>query len=336
MKFFYWMIIFALLLQPACLYGLEVIQLEPYTRQYFLAGLSRPEATLTLSAELGGKVEEVLVDVGDTIGPGGVVAQLDSTFISLDYEKNLIEQQATIRQLELENKTTLRYQNLIDKNSAALAQYDEARARADVLEIRLKGLQNEEIRLKEQLHRHSLTAPPGWTVIQRLVEPGQYINQGQAIAELGNFNMVVVSYLLTVAELDLLRKTEPLTLYLPERDLVVDAIVYRISPDVDRESRKIAVDLLVSPSHSGESMVLRGGLRAELTLIGRQEHNVYLVPVAAIKSKYEANWLTTAAGEEVRVIVVGRVEASGKAIISGAELSEQELYRINSCDAARN
>ncbi len=336
MKIFSWLTLLLLLLYPAWLYGVEVMQLEPYKRQYSLLGISRPEATLILSAEVAGKVEEVLVDVGDTIGDDGVAAELDTTFINLDFEKNKIEQQETTRRLELEKKTTLRYQNLVDTNSAALAQYDEALARADILEIQLTGLQNEESRLREKLRRHRLTAPPGWTVIRRLVEPGQYLNQGQALAELGNFNMVVVSYLLTVAELDLLRKRDSLTLSFPERDLVVDATVYRVSPDVDEVSRKIVVELLVSPSRSGESVLRRGGLRAELTLEGRRENNVYLVPVASLNKKYEAYWLTTAVGKEIKVVVVGRVEGSGKAIISGAELSDRESYRVHPGDAAGN
>jgi RND family efflux transporter MFP subunit len=319
----------SLLFPTLSLYGQELIELQPYTRQYTLTGISSPRTTLKVSAEVGGRVEDVLVDVGDSVTGNGLVAQLDTTFINLDREKNSIEQQLTRRQLDLERKTSSRYQSLITQNSAAQATYDEAQARADVLELRLRSLENERIRLDEQLQRHALTGPPGWLVIERFAEPGQYLSQGQAVAELGDFETVIVTYLLTIEELDLLGKTDPLTLFFPERDLVVDAAVYRVSPDVDKKSRKIVVDLLVRPTGLPGKSRFRGGLRAELSIVGQEESDIYQVPASALRSKYEASWLTTAAGREIRVIVLGRSDDHKHAIISGDQLSRRERYRLH-------
>ncbi|MEE4241782.1 MAG: efflux RND transporter periplasmic adaptor subunit [Desulfopila sp.] len=302
--------------------------MQPYTREYAFTAISRPKTTLTLSAEVGGRVENVFVDVGGSVADDGMVVRIDPTFVKLDLEKNRIEQQETLRRLELEKLTTLRYRNLIDQNSAALAQYDEALARADVLEIRLQSLKNEEVRLEERLRRHNLSAPPGWKVIRRLVEVGQYVSQGQAVMELGDFTDLVVSFLFTVEELDLLERSIPLTLYFPERDMALKAKIYRVSPDMDRDTRKIAVDLLVSPSGSKERDLFRGGLRAELVMQGREEEGLYLVPDSSLKSRYEAHWLTTLAGREVKVLVIGRVEGSGKAIVTGEGLDIEESYQV--------
>lgn len=292
-------------------------------------GFTNPKATMTVSSEIEGRVKSVFVDRGDVVGEGGTVAQLDTTFVILDLKKNTLTQRQVWHRLELEKKTLERYTALITNNSTAQVTYDKARVQADVLALELRNLKNEETRLREVLQRHTLRGPKGWLVIDRLVEPGEYLNKGTFVALLGNFAEVIVTYSLTIEEIGLLEAMDSIRLILPEVGREIDATIYRISPDIDQQTRKTSVDLLLDAAVLSDTNQLRGGLRAQLKIIGKEEKNAFLVPVGALKNRYESHWLTAKNGKEVKVVVLGWNEGGEFAIIAGDGLAAKESYLVN-------
>jgi len=312
------------------LFAQESFQLRPYTRDYTLVGFTSPLATMTVSGEIAGRLQRVVVDIGDAVAESGEVAQLDTTFVIIDLEKNTIAQRQIEHRLELEKKTLERYTALITKNSTAQATFDNARVLADVLALELQSLKNEENRLREVLRRHTLSGPSGWLVIDRFAEPGEFLNVGAPVVQLGNFNKLIVSYSLTIEELRLLKVMDTTELILPVTEKRMVATLYRISPDIDKGTRKVGVELLLDVTGFSDVHTLRGGLRAQLIIRGHEEKNTFLVPVGAIKSRYEAHWLTTVGGSQEKVIVLGRSEDGQFAIITGSGLSAKEFYRVDS------
>ncbi len=304
----------------------ELVELRPYVRQISFTGFTRPIKELTVAAEIDGKYTSVVVDVGDRVEAAGVVAQIDSTFVELDITKNRIDQKRTERQLALERKTLARFENLINQKSTAQATYDEAVLRAEVLELTLRSLKNEEQRLRERLARHTLYGPVGWQVIERFIEPGEFIRQGEPVLKLGDFNSLVIPFLFTFEELRLLREMDALQLYIPDLERWVDAVIYRIAPDFDQTKRKIAVDLMIERNVVQTTANLRGGLRTRLMLKGKTEENSYRVPYSALISRYEAHWLLTPEGEQRKVILLGRSEDGKEAIINGNSLSKNDVF----------
>ena len=257
----------------------ELVKLRPYERQISFTGFTRPVQELSIAAEISGKCTSVLVDIGDSVGKGGVVAEIDSTFVRLELEKNTITQKQTKLQLVLANKTLARFKNLINQKSTAQATYDETVLSAEVLELTLKSLKNEQKRLLEQLKRHTLHAPVGWDVIERRIEPGEYVRQGEPLLRLGNFNTLIIPFLFTYEELSLLQRMEKLTLYLPDLGGEVEAKIYRVAPDFDEKRRKILVDVAVVKEAMDSNTLLRGGLRAQLKITGKTEQNSFRILV---------------------------------------------------------
>ncbi len=298
----------------------ETVQLLPYKRQLLLNSLTRPIKELTIAGEVSGRCIEVLVDLGDTVTSTGVVAELDRTFVKLDLEKNEIAQQKASRQLELEKKTLSRYTTLIKSNSAAQATFDEATLRADIHKLTLDSLKNEEIRLGEVLKRHSLKGPSGWEVVERLVEPGEFVRQGEPVLRLGNFKKLLVSFMLTYEELGLLRQMDRITLYLEEIGQEVEGKIHQVAPDFDEKSRKIPVDLIIARKSPSLDAGLRGGLRVQLTIDGKEEADTFVIPFSALTSRYEANWLVTADGQRKKVILLGKSGDGQDAIVAGSNL----------------
>ena len=299
----------------------DTVSLQPYVREISVNGLTAPLTTATISSEVAGKIETLEVDVGDALTTAAVVARLDTTFVSLELEKNNLMQQQVNHRLTLEKKTLARLSSLITQNSTAQATYDEAEVKAKVLEVELKNLKNEKAALQERLERHTVYGEKGWLVMERFVEGGEYVQPGTPLVLLGDFSSLIVRLQLSIEEIQLLRQTTPLRVVLPEPGVTLSAAILRISPAVDRQTRKARVDLQLAEPDKLATEWHRSGLMATVEISGKEDEHLFTVPVEAIFSRYDAHWLISAENELIRVVRVGMTDQGGRAIIAGQDLS---------------
>ena len=183
-----------------------------------------------------------------------------------------------------------RYTVLQDKNSTSQATFDEVALNVDLYTFTLQKLKIEETQLLEQLARHVIMAPPGWKVIERFTEPGEYIQTGTAIARLGDFRSLLIRLAVTYDELQSLKELKTIPLILPEIAQTVDAALHQTSPVFDAKTRKIPIELIITAPRIDQTVFLRGGMRAELVFKTTSETDTYLVPLSALISRYEAHW----------------------------------------------
>jgi len=295
----------------------------PAERTVMLTGFTRARTVMDLSAETSGKVEKVFADVGDKIPDEGKFACLDSTFVDLDIAINRYEMARIGVEMRFFEKQVGRYRQLVDKRSSAQLQLDEVERSLAASGHQLEKLNLQDRVLKERKRLYCITAPPGWLVIERFVEPGEWLSTGNPVAKIGDFSRLVVPFALAMAEYRaLLDASKDLHLHLPDIGVTVPAQVGRISPGFDAESRKIKVEIQID----GGMERLRGGVRAELSLIVPSRSDVVLVPENAVQERYEEFWLQRADGEEVRVVYLGR---------AGAETEDgMPLVRVRSPEVA--
>ncbi len=314
---------------PVVSFAAETFVLQPFQRQLIFAGFTRPKSELLISSEVSSRCEDVLVDIGEPVAAGGVVVTLDKTFVLLDLQKNRIAQEQVERQLELDKKTVARYSTLIKNKSTAQATYDEAMFQADSHTIRLKSLQSEAVRLGELLKRHTLAAPDGWKVIERFVEPGQFVRPGEPLLRLGDFRQLLIPFVFTLGQLEIVEKSDHLQLYFPDQEKIIDGTVFRVAPGFDEKTRKIRADVLVHTVKESGVEKWRGGMRAILHIQGMVEKDTFSVPSSALLSRYEAHWLVTEQGQRLKVILLEMNEDRDKAVVSGRGLSKGQIFLVS-------
>jgi len=296
---------------------------EPASRLTTLTAFTRPRAVMTLVSEESGRCLEVLADVGDAIGPDGVFARLDDSFQRLDLEKNRAEQGRLEANFEFYSKEVKRYEKLVGKDSAARRDLeDEARVLAGV-ENDLRALRIQEKNLREHLARYVLKAPPGWLVMERYLEPGEWVKSGDKAAELGRFDVLLAPFALTVAELGALKARGAPELRLTDLGITVPARIERVAPDFDPATRKITVDLAVD-NKGGK---LRGGLRADLTL-DMPDSGALLVPRGSLLKAYEEFFLVRPGGERVKAALLGD-GPDGTTRIRAEDVRPGEAFLVN-------
>lgn len=314
-------VFFGIFSVPVVLLADETIQPKPYYRTQLLSGFTKARQTVRVSSEVAGKCIAFSAEIGAALPESGVLAEIDDTFINLDMQTNRLEIESIRRQLLTEKKMLGRYTTLIDKNSATQAKLDEVKLNVDLNEMKLKSLNTQYRRLHENLARHTITAPKDWILVKQMIEPGEYVVPGQAIASIGDFSQLLIPLALNYNELKMLRLKETIPLYFPDLELKTTAKIYRVSPAFTEATKKIAVDLLVENKDQLNSV--RGGLRGEIYL-QQQKEETFVLPISAVINRYDAHWVVKENRDRIRVLFLGTTDKGASAIISSGDLTLQD------------
>ncbi|MFT5727138.1 MAG: membrane fusion protein (multidrug efflux system) [Desulforhopalus sp.] len=305
-------------------YGSEYITPKPYERTTLLTGFTRPRQVINVSSEVSGKCIAVYAEVGNPIPPPGILADIDDTYIRLDFESNRLERERVQRQLVTEKKMLQRYTTLREKNSATQAKLDEVKLSADLHELAIQGLNNKHQRLSETLDRHKIKVPEGWLLIERMIEAGEYVQPGQSIAKLGDFKQLIIPFALSFTEMNALKKRKSITLFLPDLNIQTTARIYRISPAYVEATKKISIELIIDNKKEKSSAAIRGGLRAELKIRLKETKSTFILPFSSVINRYDAYWVVNEQEERIKVIYLGTTDDGVSAIVSAPELSETD------------
>ncbi len=301
----------------------ELAVAEAATQLQELSGYTRARTVLILSAEESGRVERLFADIGEAIPAGGKFACLDDTFLELEQRANESDRARVKVDIDYFRKQVKRYRSLVETNSSAQSQLDEFQRNLQSSVQQLEGLKIQSSVLAERQQRHCVPAPAGWLVMERLVEPGQWVTRGQQVARVGDFSRLLIPFALSSAEYRALGQVDALSVRFPDLEVELAAKVARVSPAFDEVSRKIRIEIEV-----GEGLDEgRGGLRAQLSLRLPLPSGAVVLPRAALSERYEQYWLKREDGNEVRVVYLGRDGADRVRVVS-PEVSPGQRFRL--------
>lgn len=188
----------------------------------------------------GGAIVSVLVDAGDVVRAGQVLARIDKSVQSqqvsqLEASLRQSRADAALAQAELDRALTLVDRGFISKADIdrRTATRDSANARVGVTAAQLREGQ-------ARLARLDIRAPDSGIVLERNVEEGQVVGAGSAplfrIARNGEFELQA-----KVAEQDLVRMKEGMTatvLPVGQAGAGVKGTIWQLSPIVDLQNRQ--------------------------------------------------------------------------------------------------
>ena len=159
-------------------------QTDTVIKQVPLTGTITSARVAKVSAEVSGQVEAVKVEVGDHVTSGATLVELDREIEQLTLEAL----RASTRQAGAEladakrryqDAKRLREQNNISRNQLRLLE-----AEVEIDGAMLKQKKAEENRQQARVERHTVRAPFGGVISERLTETGEWIEPGKPVLTL--------------------------------------------------------------------------------------------------------------------------------------------------------
>ena len=137
------------------------------------------EATLT--AEISGRVAEVIYDVGDVVPADAVVIRLRGT----EQKAEVARAEAQVRDAKARvvetSRNHRRIESLYEENAASLQALEQAKALMEVSEAALQVAEATLVKAIEQAGYAEIRAPYGGVVTKRHVERGESVTPGQPL-----------------------------------------------------------------------------------------------------------------------------------------------------------
>ena len=298
---------------------------EPAMRKISITGFTRAKSTMPLATEVEGKVSKIFADIGEPISASKKFACLDDTFVKIDIKTAKNEMSQHSIDIEYFKKEVSRHQQLVKKQSSAVSVLDGLKRDLANAKQALSIATIRKQRLEERRRRHCIKAPKGWLIIDRNIEPGQWVSQGEVVGHAGYYSQLKVPVMLSQQELAALNKNaDNIELLLAKHIQKIPAIIEHISPAFDEKTRKIGVDLLIK-EHLPK---LRAGMRVELTLIMPDSRSSsFTISKLALEERFEEYWIQRKDGKSIRVEVLAEYD-NGKVTISSPEIKLGDQFKI--------
>ncbi|MER9016254.1 efflux RND transporter periplasmic adaptor subunit [Mesorhizobium sp. M0898] len=251
------------------------------TRQLSYSGSVRARTEMNLGFRINGKITERLVDIGDRVKPGDVLARIDPT----DYELSVRSSQASLdaadRQVETVELTRKRAEQLYAKNFAPKSQleqatlaYNQAVATRDSARSQLAQAQN-------QVRYTDLKADKNGIVTSVAADVGQVVGSGTPVVTVAIDGEKEV--LIAVPETDIAEFKPGKTVkagFWSDEALTLDGKVREVAGSADPQSRTFAVRV----SLPNDPRVLLG-MTASIEAAVDNRQQLVSIPLAALAQK---------------------------------------------------
>jgi len=165
----------------------DTVKLESLGNEYSYTGTFEPNKETKISAEMGGKINSILVDVGSVVRKGQSLIQLDNSLLKLQLQSIEIQ----IEGLETDVK---RYTVLANADAIQGVQLEKA-------VLGLKSAKVQKAILVEQISKTSITAPFDGIVTAKLNEEGSFAAPGVPLLQITDISLL--KFTVNVPEQDL-------------------------------------------------------------------------------------------------------------------------------------
>jgi RND family efflux transporter MFP subunit len=244
-------------------------------------GVVRARYETDLGFRVAGKIIERVINVGDRVRAGDVVARLDPRDLKLQVESAEAELGAATSNLAQAAADLARYTTLRERGYASIADFDRKRATKDEAEGRLERAKRALDLARNQLAYADLKADADGVITATLAEPGQVVAIGQAVARLAHHGDKEAVIALPEGWLGEARKSAAAVRLWSDPDRSFRAHLRELSPQADPATRTYAARFTID--RAGDTVAF--GMTATVTLSHAADSRVARLPLSAILNR---------------------------------------------------
>ncbi|MDY6972531.1 MAG: efflux RND transporter periplasmic adaptor subunit [Thermodesulfobacteriota bacterium] len=276
-----------------------------------------------LSFQVAGRITRRLVDIGDVVKPGELIAELDSVDYDLAVHNLESAVERALSDYETARADERRFATLRAQNVLSQSEYDRqlnvlnlAKGQLDALQASLK------IACNARQYTRLNSENPG-VVSAIFAEVGQVVNSGQAIIRLTRTNEMEVAVDLPENCLAELSKARVEITLWGDLQAKYEGSIRELSPQADPKTRTYLTKIRI---HESDSRLILGRT-ARVRFIPQSDREVVRMPMTAIwrKQRDPMVWVVDTDKNTVaaREVSLGPVYGNEVSIISG--LADNEI-----------
>ena len=302
---------------------IEVRMAEGGLRRTF-SGTVRAGQEASLTFRVGGKVEEIMVEVGDRVKKDQVLAQLDP----YDYELSVKNTESNLKSARAAYKNSesnyQRNKPLYENRSISKVELDEYETQRNSDRAQVEALEAQLAQARNQLAYTSLKAPFGGFISAKEIDEFENVISGQPIFTLVDPGELKVDAGIPESLITRVREGEAVSVKLeslPGTELA--GVVSEVGVALDTSTGTYPVTVKIS----NPSPEIRPGMAAEVTFtFGFTGGTGLIVPTSAILEDIQTGdrylWIFSEGTVSKRQVKTGALVTEGIEIISGIKGGE--------------
>jgi len=270
-----------------------------------------------VASELDGLVDTVKFEEGQRVKKGQILVELGSDLLRKRLEATSASYQQVLADLEVARIDLQRSEKLYQKRSISAQSYDENRFRVKGLEKHAASLRADVERIEIELDKKIIRAPFDGVVINRRVDRGEWISEGETVAVVAKNDVVDIVVQIPEKYVRFVEVGMPVPVAVDTQTM--QGSVIALVPRGDIATRTFPVKIRTQNTSS-----LIEGMSAGITLPIAEPQKALIVPRDAVISMFGRNVIFTVDdASQARMVPVTVVGYDGmNAGVDGPGLAE--------------
>jgi RND family efflux transporter MFP subunit len=290
-----------------------------------LVGDIRAFDTVTISSEIGGRVDRVLVEVGDQVAKDAALVEIDRETFAIYLAQAAANVQAAQADLALAEKDLERKRDLRSDETIPQATLDQAQAGFDLAKARLAAAEASLSLAQRNYDRSVIRAPAAGAITERMAAAGQWADVGAGLLELALGGKVKVAARVPESWVGRFVGLETFDFTVGAGSTVHTAKIYSLQPVVREASRSFEI-VGTAPADS----TMRPGMFASVTLTSPESKSTLWLPASAVATSDLPQVLMVENDTIVyRKIQIGRRDNGTIEIVDGLDVGEQVILDVS-------
>lgn len=243
------------------------VTVEPQLADTFdLPAVVEPNRIVTVSAEVGGRIERIPPEEGSKVRAGDLLVQLNTDLILPEFES--AKTQVERDQIEFDRMT-----NLAKENAATQRDLDNATSGLAISKARLEGI-------RARLERTSILAPNTGVLNDLLIEEGEYIDPGKPVAQVVDTDTVKVAVEIPERDIAFFTVGEKADIFADTKGQTrsLAGTISFISELANSQTRSTRMEIILD----NKDRLLRSGQIVRVHLTRRIIKDAILIPLLAV------------------------------------------------------
>lgn len=251
------------------------------------AGEIGPAEQVSVRPEINGRIEQLPVDIGDSVKKGDLLFKLDDKELQQQRASSLTDIERAKLSLEKAERDYKRAEQLRAEKLISQELYDDTKTQFELAKNALERAQRDLAIIEERLTKTEVRAPFDCTVLTRPISMGQAVsgsggfNSGTEVLTIADLNAMVINAHVNQADVPRLKVNQTVEVAVEAvAGLKVTGVVERIAPQatIKNNIKGYAARIVLKNVDAR----VRPGMTANIRIPVASADNVTAVPLAAV------------------------------------------------------